>query len=43
VFFSPLFASFLMGARVSFWFSSLSKPPPWIMKLGMTRWKTVCE
>src|SRR5262245_10366789 len=38
-FFLPLVASFLMGARVFFCFMPGSKPPPWIMKPGMTRWK----
>jgi len=30
-----------MGARVGFWFMSFVKPPPWIMKPSMTRWKIV--
>ena len=48
----PFFASFLMGSWVFFSraatsFSVLAevrpglKPPPWIMKSGMTRWKVV--
>ncbi|MNG20250.1 hypothetical protein D3C84_1044890 [compost metagenome] len=38
---TPLLASFLMVARVAFCFMPGSKPPPWIMKLLITRWKTV--
>ena len=38
---SPLDASFLMGASVAFWVIPGTKPPPWIMKVGMTRWKIV--
>src|SRR5690554_216636 len=34
-------ASFLIGARVSFWIMPGSNPPPWIMKLLITRWKMV--
>ena len=37
----PLLASFLIGARVGFCFMPGSKPPPWIMKLLITRWNTV--
>ncbi len=37
----PLLASFLIGLRVAFCFMPGSKPPPWIMKLLITRWKTV--
>ena len=37
----PLLASFLIGASVDFCFMSRSKPPPWIMKPLMTRWKIV--
>ena len=37
----PLLASFLIGARVAFCFMPGSKPPPWIMKLLITRWKMV--
>ena len=40
-FFSPLSDSFLIGLRVFFSFMPGSKPPPWIMKFGMTRWKIV--
>ena len=37
----PFFASFAIAGRVAFWRSSGVKPPPWIMKLSMTRWKIV--
>src|SRR5690606_41490949 len=37
----PLSASFLIGLKVSFSRMSASKPPPWIMKLGITRWNWV--
>ncbi|MNW07044.1 hypothetical protein D3C71_2035680 [compost metagenome] len=37
----PLLASFLIGARVAFCFMPGSKPPPWIMKLPITRWNMV--
>ncbi len=40
-FFRPFLASFWMFASVSFCFMPDSKPPPWIMKLGITRWKIV--
>ena len=30
-------ASFLIGSCVGFWVMSGRKPPPWIMKLGITR------
>ncbi|MNL85321.1 hypothetical protein D3C87_2135940 [compost metagenome] len=40
-FFRPLLASFSMGASLSFCFMPGSKPPPWIMKPGITRWKIV--
>ena len=35
----PLLASFLIGSRVSTSSMPGLKPPPWIMKPGMTRWK----
>ncbi len=38
---SPLAASFLISSRVFFCWKSAVKPPPWIMKSGMTRWKMV--
>src|SRR5829696_8197589 len=38
---TPLSASFWIGARVVFCCSRASKPPPWIMKSGMTRWNRV--
>ena len=38
---SPLSASFSIGSRVGFCFMPGSKPPPWIMKPLMTRWKMV--
>ena len=41
LFFRPLLASFSTGASVGFWFIPGAKPPPWIMKPSMTRWKTV--
>src|SRR5262245_56415503 len=41
LFASPLSASFLIAARVGFCVKSLVKPPPWIMKPGITRWKIV--
>jgi hypothetical protein len=37
----PLSASFWIGDRVVFCRCWASKPPPWIMKLGMTRWNRV--
>jgi hypothetical protein len=37
----PFRASFRMGAWVGFSSSSGVYPPPWIMKVPMTRWKTV--
>ena len=37
----PFLLSSGIGARVGFSFMSASKPPPWIMKLAMTRWKMV--
>ena len=37
----PLRLSSAIGARVAFSFMSAVMPPPWIMKLGMTRWKIV--
>ena len=37
----PFFASFLIGPWVGFSSSSGVNPPPWIMKPGITRWKTV--
>ena len=40
-FLRPFWASFLIGARVSFCAIAASKPPPWIMKPGITRWKIV--
>jgi hypothetical protein len=40
-FFRPFLASFSMGAAVSFCFMSAAKPPPWIMKFLITRWKMV--
>ena len=40
-FLRPLPASFLIGARVGFCVMSGVKPPPWIMKPGITRWKIV--
>ncbi len=45
-FFRPLRDSIAMGARVGLgliWplYRSAVKPPPWIMKLPMTRWKIV--
>jgi len=41
LFFSPLLASFSTGARVVFCVMSAVMPPPWIMKLLITRWKIV--
>ena len=38
-FFSPLNDSFLIGSLDFFSFMPGSKPPPWIMNPGMTRWK----
>ena len=35
----PLRLSSGMVGRVAFCFMSASKPPPWIMKSSMTRWK----
>jgi hypothetical protein len=40
-FFRPLSASFLTGGLVGFSFMLTVMPPPWIMKLGMIRWKMV--
>ncbi len=40
-FLRPLFASFLIAFRVGFSLMSRVKPPPWIMKFGITRWKMV--
>src|SRR5690625_1250627 len=37
----PLSASFWMGSRVGFCCMSAVRPPPWIMKPSMTRWKMV--
>ncbi|MNY75479.1 hypothetical protein D3C86_2147640 [compost metagenome] len=37
----PLLASFRIEGRVGFCFMPGSKPPPWIMKLPITRWKMV--
>ena len=37
----PFLASFLIAGRVGRSSSSGVKPPPWIMKPGITRWKTV--
>ena len=37
VFFRPFAASFLIGARVGFLFMAASMPPPWTMKLLITR------
>ena len=31
----------VLDLRFRFWLMSGVKPPPWIMKLGMTRWKIV--
>jgi len=41
VFLSPLSASFWIGGCVGFFSSCWSKPPPWIMNVGITRWNTV--
>src|SRR6185503_1413286 len=38
---TPLRASLRMGGEVGFSCSSAVIPPPWIMKPGITRWKTV--
>src|ERR1035437_1491187 len=40
-FFRPLLASFCTGGRVFFCTKSVVKPPPWIMKPLITRWKIV--
>ena len=40
-FLSPFRDSLAMGALVGFCTDLVSKPPPWITKFGMTRWKTV--
>ena len=40
-FLRPLAASFLIGACVGFCVMSFVKPPPWIMKPAITRWKIV--
>ena len=40
-FLSPFIDSIRIGARVSFWFMSRVKPPPWIMNPSITRWKIV--
>ena len=40
-FFRPLRDSSSMGSRVFFCDMFFSKPPPWIMKPGITRWKMV--
>ena len=37
----PLFASLVIGSRVGFFCMSGVKPPPWIMKWLITRWKIV--
>jgi hypothetical protein len=37
----PLVASFWIGGRVVFSSSDFVYPPPWIMNLGITRWKIV--
>jgi hypothetical protein len=37
----PLPASSTIGARVGFCVMSAVKPPPWIMKVPITRWKMV--
>jgi hypothetical protein len=37
----PLRLSSGIGARVGFSLMSGFMPPPWIMKLSITRWKTV--
>ncbi len=41
VFLRPLLASFWIASPVGFCFMPGSKPPPWIMKLPITRWKMV--
>ena len=41
LFCSRLVASFMMASLVGFCSMSTVKPPPWIMKLGMIRWKIV--
>ena len=40
-FFRPLRDSSGIGLRVGFCCIFASKPPPWIMKLPITRWKIV--
>ena len=40
-FFRPLDDSFLIWPLVGFCRMPGSKPPPWIMKFEMTRWKMV--
>jgi hypothetical protein len=40
-FLSPLPASLATGPRVGFCFMPGAKPPPWIMKPSITRWKIV--
>jgi len=40
-FLRPFAASFSIGARVGFCRKSGVKPPPWIMKPSITRWKSV--
>ena len=39
--FHRVIKGFMIGARVAFSFMPRSKPPPWIMKPLMTRWKIV--
>ena len=41
VFFRPFDDSFFTGGFVAFCVLSFAKPPPWIMKFGITRWKIV--
>ncbi len=38
---SPFWLSSGIGAWVGFCARSAVKPPPWTMKVGITRWKTV--
>ena len=38
---SPLSASLRIGSRGNFCVRSSRKPPPWIMKSSITRWKIV--
>src|ERR1700679_2793923 len=40
-FFSPFFASFWMGSRVSLLSKSAVSPPPWMTNPGTMRWKMV--